>query len=989
MKDDLQIYIPPELEARVVALVLGEASAFEQEELERLMEEQPELVAFRENVEKTRNLTAEAFEECDDSEWKLSENRREKILAKFQEEDRKSPMIIVEKAPSRHSEWFALFCSAACLTIVGVALAIFGFGMPHHQKSESSITSYSAPEMELAEAEFDPVVMVQEKAVKDNRRASTVQLQEPGNSYSEGSFASSKMQKGARSSRQNGAWAAEEKVDPEKYIVASNEGGQSLISPKSLSADSSREVNSSTFRKPKEPQVDREPAAAPPVATRDASFDPPVVVDGKTQPARSRSVVVNGILGSKDSLVADSDELLLKGRESYEEGDYDNAFQKYREAANILPSGAATQNRKQVIVDHLQDAAIALASKNRRMGKLADARQLLLDADLDGITPLEEVEEKLGESGGERSPSLYALSAALEEDDSELPLTYVAGVNFGIDDEAKKLEYLDDSIRTNPTLNVRDGGLKKNLSVYLRGLYDKADNDYREVLRKDPYNVAARRGLERVAAIDSGYYRAAYDQTRAEKLMQIDRASEELEPEAVPPAPSEMKFKTKVAKLSGFETLTNEKTDSTFSLNVSDVSFKLAMADLAQGKKPSVEKIRAEEFVNALCYDDRRPSQLEKVSLEMEQCTHPFLPQRNLMRTSLSTAALGRNASTPLRLTVLLDQSGSMERADRALSVQRAFALLAKQLNANDQISLIGFSRRTRLLAEQMKGDQAAALVKLVSNPLTDGGTNLELAMRTSLQVAQQQFSAEAQNRIILLTDGAANLGDASAESLSKVVSEMRKLDIAFDTCGVGAEGLNDKVLSAMAKEGDGRYYFLNRPEDADDSFAKQIAGALRPAAKNVKVQVLFNPERVSSFKLYGFEKHQLKKEDFRNDKVDAAEMAAEESGVALYHFETLPSGKGDVGTVSVRFFDPATKEMVERTWAIPFESDVTLFPEAEPALRLASVAGLFAENLAESAVGGRVELKRLSQECENLKPTYGTQKRFQELQSMIQQARD
>ena len=373
----------------------------------------------------------------------------------------------------------------------------------------------------------------------------------------------------------------------------------------------------------------------------------------------------------------------------------------------------------------------------------------------------------------------------------------------------------------------------------------------------------------------------------------------------------------------------------------------------------------------------------------MEQCTHPFLPQRNLMRTSLSTAALGRNASTPLRLTVLLDQSGSMERADRALSVQRAFALLAKQLNANDQISLIGFSRRTRLLAEQMKGDQAAALVKLVSNPLTDGGTNLELAMRTSLQVAQQQFATEAQNRIILLTDGAANLGDASAESLSKVVSEMRKLDIAFDTCGVGAEGLNDKVLSAMAKEGDGRYYFLNRPEDADDSFAKQIAGALRPAAKNVKVQVLFNPERVSSFKLYGFEKHQLKKEDFRNDKVDAAEMAAEESGVALYHFETLPSGKGDVGTVSVRFFDPATKEMVERTWAIPFESDVTLFPEAEPALRLASVAGLFAENLAESAVGGRVELKRLSQECENLKPTYGTQKRFQELQSMIQQARD
>ncbi|MGD1978994.1 MAG: DUF3520 domain-containing protein, partial [Akkermansiaceae bacterium] len=159
------------------------------------------------------------------------------------------------------------------------------------------------------------------------------------------------------------------------------------------------------------------------------------------------------------------------------------------------------------------------------------------------------------------------------------------------------------------------------------------------------------------------------------------------------------------------------------------------------------------------------------------------------------------------------------------------------------------------------------------------------------------------------------------------------------------------------------------------------------PAAKNVKVQVIFNPERVSSFKLYGFEKHKLKKEDFRNDKVDAAEMAAEESGVALYHFEPNPEGRGDVGTVAVRFLNTSTNQMVERTWVIPYEQQVSFFNEADPKLRLAGVAGLFAERLKGSPVGERVELKRLRQELPALKAKFGSQTRFGELEMMLRQA--
>ena len=436
-----------------------------------------------------------------------------------------------------------------------------------------------------------------------------------------------------------------------------------------------------------------------------------------------------------------------------------------------------------------------------------------------------------------------------------------------------------------------------------------------------------------------------------------------------------------------FETPTTEKSDSTFSLNVSDVSFKLAKSSLSQGKWPEAAKVRPEEFVNALNYDDRKPSQSEKVACEIEQGAHPFMQQRNLMRVSMSTAALGRNASTPLRLTILLDQSGSMERADRAESVKRAFALLTDQLNAGDEITLVGFARTPRLLAERVKGNESKKLLEIVSQPITEGGTNLEGALDSGIQLAKQQFVDGAQNRIILLTDGAANLGDALPANLAKQVEKMRQAGIAFDACGVGADGLNDEVLSSLAKQGDGRYYFLDHPEDADDGFARQIAGALRPAAKNVKVQVIFNPRRVSKFKLYGFEKHLLKKEDFRNDSVDAAEMAAEESGVALYHFEALPEGEGDVGHVSVRFLDTATDQMVERKWNISFEEDVTSFTDSDPALRLAGTAALFAEKLKGSAVGERVQLKELRKEADSLQGSYQSQARFQELRTMLEQA--
>ena len=427
---------------------------------------------------------------------------------------------------------------------------------------------------------------------------------------------------------------------------------------------------------------------------------------------------------------------------------------------------------------------------------------------------------------------------------------------------------------------------------------------------------------------------------------------------------------------------------STFSLHVSDVSFKLAQSALSQGEWPDASQVRIEDFVNAIDYGDPLPHGNERITCSLEQAIHPFLQQRNMLRVAMRTSATGRSNSTPLRLTFLLDNSGSMERVDRQQAVRQAFGLLAQQLNATDQSTLISFARQPRLLADKVGGEQAEELIRLVDNLPSEGGTNFEAALDLAFQKAQEQHLPDAQNRVILLTDGAVNLGDANPDSLSQTITRMRDAGIAFDAAGIGADGLNDEVLEALTRKGDGRYYLLDSVDDADEAFVQQIAGALRPSAKNVKVQVAFNPARVGRYELLGFESHRLNKEDFHNDQVDAAEMAAAEAGVAIYQLEVKPSGVGDVGSVSVRFRDLETGQMVENRWPIPYEPEAPRIDQSSPSLRVATSAALLAAKLQGGPLGDSVELQRLEELLAELPSDKQRVDRVRQLGQMIQQAR-
>jgi len=436
------------------------------------------------------------------------------------------------------------------------------------------------------------------------------------------------------------------------------------------------------------------------------------------------------------------------------------------------------------------------------------------------------------------------------------------------------------------------------------------------------------------------------------------------------------------------EVNTRDNAFSTFSLNVSDVSFKLAAAALEKGARPDPGSIRSEEFINAFDYHDPEPAPGVPISFAFERARYPFAHNRDLVRFALKTAASGRQPGRPLNLVLLLDNSGSMERADRVQIIHECLRVLAGQLKPEDRISVVAFARTPRLWIDGLPGNQAAELGPRVGGLTPDGGTNLEDALNLAYQTAHRHYLPNGVNRVVLLTDGAANLGDVDPASLQRKVEAHRKQGVALDCFGIGWEGYNDDLLETLSRNGDGRYGFVNTPEAATTEFASQLAGALRVAASDVKVQVEFNPQRVTVYRQIGYAKHQLKKEQFRDNTVDAAEIGAKEAGNALYIVQVNAQGDGPIGTVRVRFRDPGTALYHEHEWIVPFTGAAAPLEQSSPALRLAGAASAFSEWLASSPFAAEVAPDRLLSLLRGVPEAYGSDPRPKKLEWMIRQAK-
>ncbi len=323
---------------------------------------------------------------------------------------------------------------------------------------------------------------------------------------------------------------------------------------------------------------------------------------------------------------------------------------------------------------------------------------------------------------------------------------------------------------------------------------------------------------------------------------------------------------------------------STFSVDVDTASYANVRRLLNQGQWPNKGAVRVEEMINYFNYNYPAPKTTDQpFAVHTEVATSPWNPGTKLMRIALKGYQTSKENLPPMNLVFLFDVSGSMNNANKLPLLKQAFSLLTKQLRPEDHVSMVVYAGASGLVLKPTKGDQQndilAALDKLAAGGSTNGGAGIELAYKT----AEQHFTKGGINRVILATDGDFNVGTTSMDKLKTLVEKKKQSGVFLSILGFGQGNYNDHLMEELSNIGNGTAYYVDSFKEARKVFSDGLTGTLLNIAKDVKIQVEFNPAYVSEYRLIGYDNRQLKREDFNNDKVDAGDIGAGHTVTAFY----------------------------------------------------------------------------------------------------------
>lgn len=386
---------------------------------------------------------------------------------------------------------------------------------------------------------------------------------------------------------------------------------------------------------------------------------------------------------------------------------------------------------------------------------------------------------------------------------------------------------------------------------------------------------------------------------------------------------------------------------STFAIDVDTASYTLVRNALLAGRLPEPGNVRVEEVVNFFDYQDE-PPMAGCFAIHVEGAPTPFGHGLRAVRVGVKGRRLGREEQRPAVLTFLVDTSGSMERPDRIGLVKRSLNMLLEQLGPNDRVAIVQYGSKARILLEHTTVSRKVQIKRALTAMQCSGSTNLEAGMKRAYAVATAGFVPGAENRVLLMSDGVANLGSREAAEIHEKVSASKDQGISCSVFGVGRGNYDDEMLEQLADKGDGAYRYLDSLEEARRVFVDDLAATLNTIAFDVKIQVVFNPKAVAQYRQLGYENRQLTKEQFRDDSVDAGEVGSGQSVTALY--ELKPAAGWQAGAslfvVSVRYRDAGTGGIREIEKPVTVSMLETRFVKTRPRFRLAVCAAEFAELL-------------------------------------------
>lgn len=347
-----------------------------------------------------------------------------------------------------------------------------------------------------------------------------------------------------------------------------------------------------------------------------------------------------------------------------------------------------------------------------------------------------------------------------------------------------------------------------------------------------------------------------------------------------------------------------EQPVSTFSIDVDTGAYSNLRRMLRAGQLPPQDAVRVEELINYFEYAYAPPKDRSTpFATHVEIAPTPWNAKTHLLRIGLQ-GWKPQGRLPPANLVFLVDVSGSMQSADKLPLVQSALKLLVREMDAQDRISLVVYAGNTGVVLEPTPGDRTAQITAAIERLQAGGSTNGAAGIELAYAMAQQGWIDGGINRVLLATDGDFNVGTVDFEQLKDLVEQRRKSGVALSALGFGTGNYNDHLMEQLADAGNGNYSYIDSLEEAHRVLVQARAATLATIARDVKIQIEFNPAQVAEYRLIGYENRRLSREDFANDRVDAGEIGAGHSVTALY--EIALTGSGGERIAPLRYGDAA-----------------------------------------------------------------------------------
>jgi len=436
--------------------------------------------------------------------------------------------------------------------------------------------------------------------------------------------------------------------------------------------------------------------------------------------------------------------------------------------------------------------------------------------------------------------------------------------------------------------------------------------------------------------------------------------------------------------------LVNEAPVSTFSIDVDTGSYTNVRRMITQGNMPPVDAVRIEEMINYFDYQYDAPlNQNQPFNIQTELAGSPWSEQHVLLKIGLKGFQPEAKQRPAANLVFLLDVSGSMHSPDKLPLLKKSLMLLSRQLNADDKVSIVVYAGASGVVLEPTNGNQSLEIETALEALRAGGSTNGKAGIQLAYQLAEKAYIPDGINRIILATDGDFNVGTRSVDALKELIEQKRQTGISLTTLGFGTGNYNDHLMEQLADTGNGQYAYIDTLKEARKVLVEELSASLLTIAKDVKIQIEFNPDHVSEYRLVGYENRVLAREDFNNDKVDAGEIGAGHTVTAIYELALNQSGANrvdplrygnvheelesksnskELAFIKFRYKAPNqnTSQLIER--AIKRPASINEFKHASQDFRFATTVAHFGETLKRSKYIDKLEYERVINHALNSK---------------------